>query len=132
MRTKRVRNWQAQPTETPMACAVCSSDNPNSSGNTTACACLNSSTVLAFAKVTLATSSNSLPLALLPISTPRWLRCGYYFIDDLEMERVGPNTMLPCFNRSVELLYSRAPQANGIPANPLIINIVKFMAWNMH
>jgi hypothetical protein len=86
MRTKRVRNWQAQPTETPMACAVCSSDNPNSSGNTTACACLSSSTVLAFAKVTLATSSNSLPLALLPISTPRWLRCGYYFIYDLEME----------------------------------------------
>ena len=49
-RTKRVRNWQAQPTDTPIACAVCCSDKPNSKGNTTACACLSSSTVFAFAK----------------------------------------------------------------------------------
>jgi hypothetical protein len=36
--------------------------------------------------LSIANWNNSLPLALLPISTPRWLRCGYYFIYDLEME----------------------------------------------
>ena len=43
----RRRSWHVQPTETPIASAVCSSDNPNSSGNSTACACRNWSAVFA-------------------------------------------------------------------------------------
>jgi hypothetical protein len=35
-RMKRLRNWQAQPVDTPIARAVCSIDKPNSNGITTA------------------------------------------------------------------------------------------------
>jgi hypothetical protein len=66
----RRRSWHVQPTETPIASAVCSSDNPNSSGSSTARACRNWPAVFAVTTRALACRTTSIPLACLAMAAP--------------------------------------------------------------
>ena len=67
-RRRRLRSLQVALTDRPMACAVCSRLRPNSSGSRIACACRNSSAVLALATNARAHFRCSSPFAGLPIS----------------------------------------------------------------
>jgi hypothetical protein len=88
MQLALTRGRTRQPVETPIASAVCSKVTSNSNGSNTACACLSSSTVLAFATLSLACAKTSRPLAVLAMPhLPR--SCGYYYIFDLGLEKGG-------------------------------------------
>jgi hypothetical protein len=82
----RWRSWQVQPTETPIAFAVCSSDNPNSSGTSTACVCRNWSAVFAVTTLLLLVEQ---PRAHSPDAPwPHLLRrmCACYYVIEVESE----------------------------------------------
>ena len=86
-RMKASRNRLVQPTDKPIICAVASRLRPCSSGNTTACACRNCSTVLAAAIAARASPATSCPLAILAITSTA-IGCDgqYYSPIDVEME----------------------------------------------
>ncbi|AKH37374.1 MULTISPECIES: hypothetical protein [Nitrosomonas] len=86
IRMKRLRNWHAQPIETPIAVVVCSIDKPSSKGSTTACACFDSSIGRALISNAFAWSKISLPLADRAITILPFISCFYYFTYEVQME----------------------------------------------